>query len=63
MDPQHIQEATDSFDFVDNDSDPTPDVFFTTKENHGTSCAGVIGMEKDNHKCGVGVAYNAKLAG
>ena len=61
----HIQEANVSYDFVNSDSDPTPevDIIFQIKEGHGTSCAGIIGMEKDNHKCGVGVAYHAKLAG
>lgn len=34
-----------------------------TKDSHGTSCAGIIGMGKDNYKCGVGVAYNVKIAG
>ena len=61
----HLQEANDSYDFVNSDSDPTPkvDIFSRTKESHGTGCAGIIGMKKDNHKCGVGVAYHAKLAG
>lgn len=30
---------------------------------HGTSCAGVLVMAKDNEICGVGVAYSSKLAG
>lgn len=30
---------------------------------HGTSCAGVIAMEKDNNYCGVGVAYDIRLVG
>lgn len=30
---------------------------------HGTSCAGVLVMAKDNDICGVGVAYNSKVAG
>ena len=40
---------------------------FNTKsgviDRHGTSCAGVIAMEKDNDYCGVGVAYDVRLVG
>ena len=31
--------------------------------NHGTNVAGVIGMAKDNGKCGVGVAYHSTITG
>ena len=31
--------------------------------SHGSSCAGVLAMAKDNNVCGVGVAYNSKVAG
>jgi proprotein convertase subtilisin/kexin type 1 len=30
---------------------------------HGTRCAGEIAMEADNHKCGVGVAFEASIGG
>ena len=30
--------------------------------SHGTSCAGIIAMEKNN-ECGVGVAYHASITG
>ena len=30
--------------------------------SHGTSCAGIIAMEKNN-VCGVGVAYHASITG
>lgn len=30
---------------------------------HGTSCAGVLAMAKNNNVCGVGVAYQSKVAG
>lgn len=30
---------------------------------HGTRCAGEIAMQANNHKCGVGVAYNSKVGG
>lgn len=31
--------------------------------NHGTRCAGEIAMAANNTKCGVGIAYNAKVGG
>lgn len=31
--------------------------------SHGTRCAGEIAMAANNKKCGVGVAYNAKVGG
>ena len=33
------------------------------RDSHGTSCAGIIAMEKDNDVCGVGVAYRANITG
>lgn len=33
------------------------------RDSHGTFSAGVVGMEKGNKKCGVGVAYNAFITG
>lgn len=30
---------------------------------HGTRCAGEIAMAANNRKCGVGIAYNAKVGG
>lgn len=30
---------------------------------HGTRCAGEIAMAANNTKCGVGIAYNAKVGG
>ena len=32
-------------------------------DTHGTFVAGVIGMEKSNGVCGVGVAYNSHITG
>ena len=32
-------------------------------DRHGTNCAGVIAAAANNGKCGVGVAYNANIAG
>lgn len=50
-----------SYDLNDNDDDPTP----TRNEDnkHGTRCAGEVSMVANNGICGVGVAYNAKIAG
>jgi subtilisin family serine protease len=47
-----------SFDFIGNDSDPTPEKGHT----HGTECAGVIAMSKNKY-CGIGVAYDSTLVG
>ena len=33
------------------------------RDSHGTSCAGIIAMEKSNGVCGVGVAYNSNITG
>lgn len=30
---------------------------------HGTRCAGEVAMMANNKKCGVGVAYNARIGG
>ncbi|XP_064390235.1 furin-1-like isoform X2 [Halichondria panicea] len=47
-----------SYDYVDYDLDPSP-----KGEDHGTSCAGIIAMARDNSRCGVGVAYNCSIGG
>ena len=31
--------------------------------SHGTRCAGEIAAKRDNGVCGVGVAYDSKIAG
>ena len=49
-------------DYIDEDDDP----FFSKKDYayaHGTGVAGIIGMEKNNHVCGIGVAYNSFITG
>ncbi len=58
-----MQDAEASYDFVDSDGDAMPGTSNGRVDNHGTSCAGVIAMVKDNGVCGVGVAYDAKIAG
>ncbi|KAJ8380739.1 hypothetical protein SKAU_G00015170 [Synaphobranchus kaupii] len=52
-----------SYDFNDNDPDPFPRYDSTSENKHGTRCAGEIAMQANNNKCGVGVAYNAKVGG
>uniref|UniRef100_A0A2I2Z2B7 Neuroendocrine convertase 1 n=1 Tax=Gorilla gorilla gorilla TaxID=9595 RepID=A0A2I2Z2B7_GORGO len=52
-----------SYDFNDNDHDPFPRYDPTNENKHGTRCAGEIAMQANNHKCGVGVAYNSKVGG
>ncbi|XP_053330669.1 neuroendocrine convertase 1 isoform X2 [Spea bombifrons] len=52
-----------SYDFNDNDNDPFPRYDITNENKHGTRCAGEVAMIANNKKCGVGVAYNAKVGG
>ncbi|CAL9704229.1 unnamed protein product [Knipowitschia caucasica] len=52
-----------SYDFNDNDPDPFPRYDSTNENKHGTRCAGEIAMQANNNKCGVGVAFNAKVGG
>ncbi|GLB34764.1 putative kex protein [Lyophyllum shimeji] len=52
-------DADDSYDFNDHEPLPTPKNF---DDHHGTRCAGQIAAGKNN-ACGVGIAYNSKVAG
>ena len=38
-------------------------MFFSCFCSHGTRCAGEIAAKRDNNACGVGVAYDSKIAG
>ncbi|WAR00449.1 NEC1-like protein, partial [Mya arenaria] len=58
-----IHEPKASYDLNDNDADPFPRYDPTNENKHGTRCAGEISMTANNGMCGVGVAYNAKIAG
>ncbi len=51
--------AAGSWDFNDNGPEPSPKL---PEDGHGTRCAGEVGAVK-NDVCGVGVAYDAKVAG
>lgn len=58
------QDTYASHDFVYSDGDPTPSKYHGDEpDRHGTSCAGEVGMSKDNNNCGVGVAYGCKIGG
>ncbi|XP_060804530.1 neuroendocrine convertase 1 [Amyelois transitella] len=52
-----------SWDCNDNDPDPQPRFEEIKKNSHGTRCAGEIAMTANNRKCGVGVAWGAKVGG
>ncbi|KAK3925028.1 Neuroendocrine convertase 1, partial [Frankliniella fusca] len=52
-----------SYDVDDGDPDPSPRYDRTTSNAHGTRCAGEIAMKANNRKCGVGVAFNARIGG
>ncbi|XP_049871598.1 neuroendocrine convertase 1-like isoform X2 [Pectinophora gossypiella] len=52
-----------SWDCNDRDSDPTPRYEQPMRNSHGTRCAGEIAMTANNRKCGVGVAWGAKVGG
>lgn len=55
-----FQVSSYSRDYVDFDSDPFPG---SVHDGHGTNVAGEIAMVRNNGICGVGVAYNAQIAG
>ncbi|XP_065059960.1 neuroendocrine convertase 1-like [Rhopilema esculentum] len=52
-----------SWDVNDNDPDPFPRYDPTNENKHGTRCAGEVAAEANNSKCGVGVAFNARIGG
>ena len=51
------------YDFLESDDDAFPATIDGEREEHGTSVAGEIGMEKGNDVCGIGVAYNSFITG
>jgi proprotein convertase subtilisin/kexin type 1 len=52
-----------SYDCNEEDNDPLPRYDPSRFNSHGTRCAGEVAMTANNGKCGVGVAYNAKIGG
>uniref|UniRef100_A0A1I7XFR8 Neuroendocrine convertase 2 n=1 Tax=Heterorhabditis bacteriophora TaxID=37862 RepID=A0A1I7XFR8_HETBA len=55
--------AEASYDFSSNDPYPYPRYTDDWFNSHGTRCAGEIAAARDNGVCGVGVAYDSKVAG
>lgn len=56
-----IKNSRASYDFNNDDPDPSPR---TDGDNaHGTRCAGEVAMMANNFYCGVGIAFNAQIAG
>ncbi|XP_029554273.1 neuroendocrine convertase 2-like isoform X2 [Salmo trutta] len=55
--------AEASFDFSSNDPYPYPRYTDDWFNSHGTRCAGEVSAAANNNICGVGVAYNSKVAG
>lgn len=51
--------AAGSYDFNDHREEPKPTL---ANDNHGTRCAGEVSAAR-NDVCGVGVAYDSKIAG
>ncbi|XP_037571731.1 neuroendocrine convertase 2 [Dermacentor silvarum] len=52
-----------SYDFSSNDPFPYPRYIDDWFNSHGTRCAGEVSAKRDNGVCGVGVAYDSKVAG
>ncbi|XP_055522944.1 neuroendocrine convertase 2 [Wyeomyia smithii] len=55
--------AEASYDFSSNDAYPYPRYTDDWFNSHGTRCAGEVAAARDNGICGVGVAYDSKIAG
>ncbi|KAJ3617758.1 hypothetical protein MTP99_006852 [Tenebrio molitor] len=55
--------AKASYDFSSNDPFPYPRYTDDWFNSHGTRCAGEVAAARDNGICGVGVAYDSKIAG
>lgn len=51
--------AEGSYDFNDHDNEPAP---VLSDDRHGTRCAGEVAAVR-NDVCGIGVAYDSKIAG
>ncbi|UJR15379.1 hypothetical protein I4U23_002327 [Adineta vaga] len=62
-DLMHNYNAEASYDFSSNDRYPYPRYTDDWFNSHGTRCAGEIAAARDNNICGVGVAYDSKIAG
>jgi proprotein convertase 1 len=56
-----LKDPRASLDINGKDNDPFPR--YSDENAHGTRCAGEVAMVANNRKCGVGVAFNAKVGG
>lgn len=54
----HLQVPEISYDFVDDDNDPSNGF-----PSHGTACGGIVGSLKEGAICGVGIAHEVNLGG
>ncbi|KAI5706686.1 hypothetical protein M8J75_010444 [Diaphorina citri] len=63
MDLKNNYNAKASYDFSSNDPYPYPRYTDDWFNSHGTRCAGEVAAARDNGVCGVGVAYDSKIAG
>ncbi|KAL1490904.1 hypothetical protein ABEB36_011579 [Hypothenemus hampei] len=50
-----------SYNCNEDSKDPMPHYEITKSNSHGTRCAGEVAMVANNKKCGVGIAFNAKV--
>jgi proprotein convertase subtilisin/kexin type 2 len=62
-DLMHNYNAEASYDYSSNDRYPYPRYTDDWFNSHGTRCAGEVAAARDNNICGVGVAYDSKVAG
>ncbi|XP_019768309.2 neuroendocrine convertase 1 [Dendroctonus ponderosae] len=56
-------DAEISYNCNEESKDPLPRYEITKSNSHGTRCAGEVAMVADNKKCGVGIAFNARIGG
>ncbi|XP_041365224.1 furin-like protease kpc-1 isoform X2 [Gigantopelta aegis] len=52
-----------SYDVNNHDNDPLPRYDPSNENRHGTRCAGEVAAAMNNTKCGVGVAFKARIGG
>lgn len=56
-----MQNRLASYNFAEGSNDPLPPD--PTATTHGTMCAGVVAMARDNGICGAGAAYDVSIGG
>lgn len=63
LDLRDNYDAKASYDFSSNDQFPYPRYTDDWFNSHGTRCAGEVASKRDNGICGVGIAYDSRVAG